>query len=67
MTEIVCGILCKKEVNKHSCLDCKYIDIMPSEPLSTRFDCLYPKWEDGHNEYYWNAWEENDCDYFKQR
>lgn len=67
MVEVASVILCKKMVNKHSCLNCKYIDIMPNQPLDTRFNCLYSKWENGHNKYYRNAQEENDCDYFKQR
>lgn len=50
---------------KQNCLNCIYIDVLPDEPLSTRYDCFYP--DKLEVEYYWEAWKENSCKHFKRK
>lgn len=52
---------------RHACLNCVYIDIMPDEPESFRYDCVCP--EKLEAEYYWEAqaFKENDCKHFKNK
>ena len=55
-------------VNNHNCCNCKYLDVLPDEPLSFRFDCFCPDFDWGNDfEHYWDAWKVNDCRHFTHK
>ena len=64
-----------KKLYLHNCCNCIHLDILPDEPLSTRYDCFCPDFDwamdddnrIGDPEYYWNPEKENDCKHFQNK
>ena len=64
-----------QKIYEHNCLNCKHLDILPDEPLSTRYDCFHPNFDfgldkpdgEGDPEYYWQPEKENNCHLFEYK
>ena len=58
-----------KKLYLHNCCNCEHLDILPDEPMITRYDCFHPvqeKWAEAP-QFFIEPWRENDCEHFQNK